>query len=406
MTHGLMKSKFFICLPLALIGVLLGGCASSHPTDATAVSEPNLHINSIHMLDADTGWAQAYGTNDFRVLQTTDGGQTWKDVTPRPFPYQPYGCEFPKLSTAWISIRTNSWAGLLITTNGGASWAKTTAPFGFFTEASNVHFYNANFGVAQTCDGGLGSSYCTFYETHDGGVTWKPFDVIPRSPYPESPGTFILSNIRGDRLDYYPPGKFILVYGETGDEKPIGGIRLSISANAGKSWRGLQLPLPADYRGEYAVPLSPIFFGARYGLLPVQVFTRDDNFRTFSALIFYRTSDGGNTWTMKRPVAGPKRGLGYDDCDVISLNDIIVRTGADFEVTHDGARSWRTMKPNIDLGVEGSKRDVARLDFVDAKHGWLIISDNSKFSPYGNVRLYKTSDGGKTWADLPLKILR
>ena len=84
-----------------------------------------------------------------------------------------------------------------------------------------------------------------------------------------------------------------------------------------------------------------------------------------------------------------------------------MRGGPNLYVTHNGARSWRTIKPNVDFGLEGAKsrRDVSRMDFVDATHGWILISDNHSFAPYGKCPLYRTSDGGSTWTELPLKIV-
>lgn len=403
-----MNSKLLFCFTLVLSGSLFGGCVSAHRPAVTVVTETD-HYISIHMLDTRNGWAQADGPEGFRVLRTTDGARTWKDVTPCPFSYDAWECEFAKAQTAWISIhdRKTGSAGLLLTTNGGKSWAQVPAPFGYFTEASHCRFFNGHFGIARVGDFGAGNAYYNFCETQDGGMTWKSVDVIPRHPDPSpsiSSGTFHLCNLCGDDVVYYPPGKFIITCGDSGDEKPNGCVRLSVSADSGKSWRDLQLPLPDEWRDGQTTPLPPVFFGTRNGLLPVQVFKQDDNSRTYVALLFYRTSDSGNTWAPGHPTLELRSGLTKNDFDIISLNDIVVRSGGNLNVTHDGARTWQTVKPNIDFGLEGSRRDVTQMDFVDVMHGWIIISDNSKFSRYGNFSLYKTSNGGKTWMELPLII--
>ena len=129
----------------------------------------------------------------------------------------------------------------------------------------------------------------------------------------------------------------------------------------------------------------------------------------YSVLVFYATDDGGNTWTARPRIidltSDRKTWSFGSHVDVVSLKDVFVRGGLNLYVTRDGARSWRTIKPNIDLGPEGSNWDVSRMDFVDANHGWIVISDNRTFAPFGNYPLFKTSDGGPTWTELPLKIV-
>lgn len=151
------------CLFLApiLSAGLAGSCASAHRPAASVVPETD-HCVRVEMLDVQNGWAETSGPEGFRVLRTSDGTRTWEEVTPEPLPFQAWACEFARASTAWITVHTNSWAGLLMTTDAGKSWANVTTPFGYFTEASAVRFYNANFGVGKICDGGLGSSSAPF----------------------------------------------------------------------------------------------------------------------------------------------------------------------------------------------------------------------------------------------------
>jgi photosystem II stability/assembly factor-like uncharacterized protein len=373
------------------------------------------------MIDATNGWAWSNRVEgQYLLLRTTDGGQTWRDVTPRTFPYSEYGGWFLDSQTAWVSTldRTTYSGGLLRTTDGGKSWAvlvkEGAAPFKCLTaEGSRCEFFNANHAVARTADYGLGSVHVRFFETQDGGMTWTPVLMVP--PYPENnlpPGTIHLCNLCGDGISYYPPAKVIITHGDHGDEQPKGAVRLSLSMNLGNSWRDLRLPVPEKYPDGLAAPISPVFFDDNDGLLPAHILKRNaDDTLAYSVLVFYGSDDGGITWTARPGIieltSERKEWSFVSHVDVVSLKDVFVRGGPNLYVTHNGARSWRTIKPNVDFGLEGAKsrRDVSRMDFVDATHGWVVISEIIKDYPYSRFLSYKTSDGGATWTELRLKIV-
>ncbi len=302
---------------------------------------------------------------------------------------------------------TNGWAWSVLVKEGAAPFKCLTA------EGSNCEFFNANHAIARTADVGLGSAYVRFFETQDGGMTWSP--VIITSTYADNdlpPGTIHLCNLCGDRISYYPPTKVIITHCDQGDEQPKGAVRLSLSTNLGNSWRELRLPVPEKYPDGLAAPLSPVFFDDKEGLLAAHILKRNsDDTLAYSVLVFYASDDGGITWTARPGIieltSERKEWLFVSHVDVVSLKDVFVRGGPNLYVTHNGARSWRTIKPNVDFGLEGAKsrRDVSRMDFGDATHGWVVISEIIKDYPYSRFLSYKTSDGGATWTELPLKIV-
>jgi photosystem II stability/assembly factor-like uncharacterized protein len=399
-----MKFETIFCFLLVLGAAFFAGCASTHP-----VVMPNCQINDIHMFNGRDGWAEAYSPSGYLILKTTDGARDWKNVTPSVtplrFPYNIETCEFATRKTAWVTINTNGWI-MLMTTNSGSSWWQVGASFHYFSEASNVRFVNDKYGVAQVGDGGLGSVYYSFYQTRDGGLNWTPIAVTLPNSIPDETGSVHLSNYNGDKVAYYPRKTFIIAYGESGDFAPNGYIRLSISTELGKSWRPLRLPLPDGQGNEYAEPLLPEFFGERDGVLPVELFTQSNDLRTFHKLLFYRTVDGGETWSVSGAVGISKTGLAGNDCDVISSADIVVRNDGVLNVTCDAGKTWVGILPNIDLGREDpkSRRDMVRMDFVDADHGWMIVSDYTKSWPYDHYSFFRTKDGGKNWTEVPLRI--
>ena len=420
-------SKVELRLVLAFLSVALAtSCLTATlPAPAavpTIASEAGHSIAEIRMLDATNGWAWSNGLDGQNLLlRTTDGGQTWMDRTPRAFPHVGGGGCFLDAQTAWVSTldRKTYDGGLLRTVDGGKSWSvlikQGAAPckcFKCFTEGSS-HFFNANHGVANTAEFGSGNAYYRYFETHDGGTTWSP--VIITSTYADNdlpPGTIHLCNLCGDRISYYPPTKVIITHGDHGDEQPKGAVRLSLSMNLGNSWRDLRLPVPEKYPDGLAAPLSPVFFDDKEGLLAAHILKRNaDDTLAYSVLVFYASDDGGITWTARPGIieltSERKEWSFVSHVDVVSADAVFVRGGPNLYVTRDGARTWQTIRPNIDFGLEGAKsrRDVSRMDFVDATHGWVVISEIIKDYPYSRFLSYKTSDGGATWTELPLKIV-
>ncbi len=368
------------------------------------------------MLAAGQRWDWSGG----RLLRTINGGETWVDVTPPGFVQVTLGNAGSSHEGEYFSgsrfalFSTFSYDdqpfGLWRTSDGGKSWA-------FFKRddiLQDFHFTDANHGWARTEDMGAGSAYVRFFQTTDGGITWTPILFIPPDGVDDSdepPGTIHLSNIAGDQIAYFPPAKAIITTDNNLDyERPKGSVHLQLTTDLGKTWRELILPLPAGkYHDDFFHTQLPVFFDAHHGLLPVTVFEySNDNDGSYHQnkvlLIFYRTNDGGETWSI-----GPQlnhddlesQGQGpslFDEICLISSLNIVVRNGANLCVTHDGGKSWRTITPVFMGGSAVSDPDHWHLEFLDDTH-----ATNTIYDDLGNHTLYLTSDGGATWTEFPLK---
>jgi photosystem II stability/assembly factor-like uncharacterized protein len=412
-----MKPKLVLGLALVLNSGLFGcSTLTERPAEISNAGDKADYISEIHMVDAGNGWAWSGGVEGRHLLlHTSDGGRTWMDRTPRAFPYIADGSCFLNSQTAWVSTldRKNYVGGLLRTTDGGKSWSvlirQGTASYGCFTENSTSRFFNAHHGVANTADYSAGSVDVCFYKTDNGGKDWKPVVIIPPggSYANEPPGTIGLSDIAPETVGYCPPENVVITHGDMDDEKPKDAVRLSVSTNLGKQWHDLSLPLPSQkYREGFVGCGTPVFIDEKNGWLPVHIARRNtDETVAWNVMAFYATHDGGETWSPRSGIIDGGTNQ-FGQFDTVSSKDIFVRCGASLFVTHDGAQSWQIITPDIDLGLEGAKRYVTQMDFVDVNHGWMIISDNTQFSPGGNCMLYKTSNGGTTWTQLPLKFLR
>jgi photosystem II stability/assembly factor-like uncharacterized protein len=397
-----------ITIAVASLAFGLAGCATNRR--AIQPDSGNTQITELHMLDSHHGWAWSGGLAGQRsLLRTDDGGTTWQDVTPHGFPHIEEGASFRDAHTAWVSFfnKSDVTAGLLRTTDGGKSWSllnQTNTPI--FNEASSCRFYSSTYGVGDSSDGGAGSAYVIFFETRDSGKTWSRIPLMPR--HPESvndPSTFHLSNVGGDRIAFCPPSTVIITFGDTADEQPKGVARLSMTTNLGKDWRDVELPLPIQFHNSLCVPLKPVFADKKEIILAAHVIESNVSSYSTGSLVFYTSRDGGASWTTKPGTIELKQPWHGDGFEVVSPGCFLVASDSNFWVTHDGAQSWESLTPNILFGAN-SKRDIVQMDFVDARHGWLVISDNNQFHPNGNFILYRTTDGGKTWTELPARILR
>lgn len=123
------------------------------------------HMESIHFVSPLIGWCS--GTSPDRIYKTTDGGQTWIDVTPSNV-VDIWGCYFVNAS---VGIVLGGGCGngqyFYRTTDGGLTWVETT-----YTEPnsglSDAILYSPT-GLGYAASSGL------LWRTTDGGVSWSVF---------------------------------------------------------------------------------------------------------------------------------------------------------------------------------------------------------------------------------------
>lgn len=397
-----MKTNIIFCLALILCGAFGGGCASGPAETGERYPE------KIHMLDAKNGWMAITEGKGFQVLHTTDGGRRWKDVTPQPFPYRHWDCEFPKANMAWVSFYEKNKTCLLLTTNAGKSW-EPWQPLGAFDnstdnyflggERDDCRFFNPNDGQVIMFDGGTCQAEYTFFETHDGGLSWNFAPFFQRSS--STHGTIQIGDCDGSATSYYPPGTVVIAQGDLMDETPKGIVRLSLTSDAGKAWRDVTMPLPAQFQDRLVESSPPYFFDASNALMAVSAMRDATNGFVDPMLVMYATRDGGNTWSA-RPGIFSVKGFSYGDCDYVTLKDIYLKSDAGLYATHDGAKSWQMAR------VNAAFESIGQVDFTDAAHGWLVVfNEDPRYNrDYYPFHLYRTSNGGKSWSEMPVKISR
>ncbi|MHB8756959.1 MAG: WD40/YVTN/BNR-like repeat-containing protein [Bacillota bacterium] len=325
------------------------------------------------MVDATTGWAATTDSKPLNIrtlVRTTDGGATWKDVTPRFDAGAIVGpAYFLDASTAWLVVGREGISGVAVfrTFDGGTSWRAQTVTTQSFPQATLLTASDAKHLWLVTSYGfpadGVPSD---LFRSEDGGYNWRltasTSKLAAALPY----------NGTKDGLTFIDDQHGWLA--GTSHDTPIW---FFATADGGKTWALQALPLPSGYT---AAPDSvhtnaPAFFndgqGARNsGLLPM-VFLKEQQ-----PNVFYKTGDAGKTWSPTAPA-----GTYLSSWSFVDAGHGFALGGGKLWVTTDGGQTWTELHPNYDLN------EVTQIDFVSDQLGWAI----------GKGFFIKTADGGKTW---------
>ena len=393
-----------LCLASAMATLTLG--LAAWPTHgqipaggAPATDTDTIHIESIHMVDAQSGWATLveYQFGASAVLRTTDGGTQWRDVTPLGKSAQRIRVwRFTALS-ALIALVATAPAGdpnteIFRTTDGGRTWNSVAIP-----TARSISFINPREGWLLTMGEWVwphGSDQGILHST-DGGKTWTGVSG------------FSSSNSFRDWIAFLNPTTGWM----TEKSLIVNGLLLFVTHDGGYRWQQQEIPLPGvltpPYDGISAQP--PMFFTATDGILPVYYSVRNDSGQETMIVAFYTTHDSGTTWTPTTPAAVSKS---LPIIAVVDMNHAWVTAGGLLQVTSDGGHHWAQLPRDPLFAIPTSHTNpymsppVAQLDFISPEVGWAVrYARDFPASPTPPF-LLKTLDGGRTWLPVTYTILR
>ena len=160
------------------------------PTQIT-VAVP-VYITDLTMADGGNGWAvgQIPQASDKIILRTTDGGDTWRNLTPPQAIYDNTGknmevsAKFLDANHAWVLFwepdQWNPQNGVTVwsTSDGGANWEGTALPITGYTmryfREPQIGFLDSQIGwIMASLGENADRSYYAVYTTFDGGKTWS-----------------------------------------------------------------------------------------------------------------------------------------------------------------------------------------------------------------------------------------
>lgn len=336
------------------------------------------------------------------LFLTTDGGATWRDITPPNL--RKVSCVSDHIGTVaalgrsrlWVSAINVPWLyvgpcggcvdppgyGLDSTSDAGRSWRSTGSCSEGGCDFGELSFADPDRGIGL--DGYVAM-------TDDGGRAWT------------LAGYGITGNLAAVELG--PDGR---VWGALGERSPpfrgAGGL-VTIPVGAGCACRlstvPVRLPPPANGTTVLDVTL-PVFFGRRDAVVGARIAGVAGR-AGGETLAVFTTSDDGTSWTAHD---GPPASLGrYPDDGQFDLpfvavtpRDWLVDLGPVLYRTTSAGEQWTKLTP-VGRGLDPS---IWSISFATPQVGWTIAASQRCMDGLCSYvpQLYATSDGGATWREL------
>jgi photosystem II stability/assembly factor-like uncharacterized protein len=320
-----------------LVGVLTLGLAAPAPAAVPTperdpawrveVVDPDQSFRGLDAVDSDTAWVAggSLSGGPGRVLRTTDGGETWRDVSPP-------GTEGLSLrdveardadTAVVLSIGPGADSRIFRTDDGGATWTET------FRNDEAAAFYNCvdfypggrrGLAVSDPVDGKF-----RILATTDGGRSWK---VLPDAGMPDSTGEYNFS-ASGDCLVVRGRDAW---FGSGGSAS-----RVFRSRDGGHTWQATDAAIPA---GEVAGVFGLAFRDPRHGVAVGGDFAAPADGTDASAY-----SRDGRRWTP----GGDLAHLGEDAAWLSGRTLLTVGESGEVggsSISHDRGRTWKQFSPS------------------------------------------------------------
>jgi hypothetical protein len=369
---------------VAMAILVLGSICSSAFAQDTGIQG----IQSMKLMAPGVGWAASSN----QLFWTSDGGKTWKDVTPPTSPGTGISAVFfLDTSTGWALLSRQADPDeerefdFAATTNAGTSWTVTSlqvpdpSPHGSglsgtaFVDFADVSHGWINIRVNQ--GSGPTHSWGVLLTTADGGKSWKRLKLPPAA---------------NSMLFRSPEDGWLA---EDGD--------LYRTSDGGNTWQQISLQAPpamksARVEGDYNLP---VFQDATHGSMLAGYFAVDSSGFAVDGsqvTVLFSTIDGGNTWGVSQALPP---GYGRGNLPVIGGTVVAAQISPKhlLTLTRFGAVNSRVQTDLTSLA--GNADSVRALGVLDENRIWLLA-----YASVPNQRVYtellSSSDGGVSWAKI------
>lgn len=318
------------------------------------------HLSSIFFINPEIGWAVGHDSSSSgTILKTTNGGINWTQIDNRKYYYS--SIYFVNDKLGWVvgsdnfpydQLKWKYWlysgnVYVFSTIDGGLNWALSYATQWYFP--GHIQFIDEETGwftadrrIWQTGDI---FTYSYLYKTIDGGKTWESI------------------------LNTYPMGviNYIKLINENKGLVQADGLGIFCTRDSGNTWAYYYQDQP---------------WGATF-------FLDENDGWTIGHKNYYKTIDGGETWTS------------YDKNSFLNFNSafflnnqigLAVGESGAITKTNDGGITWIDQSNTL----EGSLQSIF---FQDENIGWAVGGYNKTYS---GIVLY-TKDGGDNWINFNIE---
>ncbi len=391
-----------LALWTAAIGAVPAVAAAAHRNDSVPVTGKSVGvIENLHMFTAQDGWAFAVANHGARLLHTVDGGKRWTVVSPLLAKSDVIvGRAFINPDAAWLAVQSqpvHSFAArplrFLRTQDGGRTWQTVSSfmlPNGMPVQSVQFDLVTPTAGfVMVQPQHGMGSEPGLLYAVSGAG---KRFSL-------RSENLYAYASTKGNRL---PDGGSIYF-----SSLRVGWLvaadcttcteHLYETANGGKNWRRIPLPVPRSDRGRtpnlLSAPFSPVTGGALYlaAFMDGNVGLNSSALYRYDSAAHHWIHDGvlpDNYGSLQMMASRPP----YVDFTSVA-NGYVMGTNRLYE-TVDGGRNWAPVPG-------GPQRPTAtaalqEIDFVSKQTGWILWNTHPANGKDVSL-LYESVNGGHSW---------